>query len=122
MPLAFLAAILSRVRSSVTSCSNCAKDSRLLSKSHSVEVVLLNCWVINTKLTPLQSNELGKVCEAADESVDFVDHQDVDPPGLDVFEQAPKGQSFHLADRIIDIVVAGPDYGPAPKALADLRV
>lgn len=37
-------------------------------------------------LTPLQSNELGKVCEAADESVDFAYHQDVDLPGLDVFE------------------------------------
>ena len=51
MPLALLAAILSRMRSLVTSRSNCAKDSSTLSISRPIDVVVLNCWVTETKDT-----------------------------------------------------------------------
>ena len=40
----------------VTSRSNCAKDSRMLSVSRPMEVVVLNCWVTETNDTPLRSN------------------------------------------------------------------
>ena len=56
MPLRFDAVILSRMRSPVTSRSNCAKDSRTLSISLPMDVVVLNCWVTETKDTPARSN------------------------------------------------------------------
>ena len=56
MPLALLAAILSRMRSPVTSRSNCAKDSRMFKVRRPIDVVVLNCCVTDTKLTPLRSN------------------------------------------------------------------
>ena len=55
MPLRLLAAILSRMRSPVTSRSNWAKDSRMLSINRPIEVVVLNCWVTETKDTPWRS-------------------------------------------------------------------
>ena len=45
MPWPLLAAILSRMRSPVTSRSNCANDSRMLSVSRPIDVVVLNCCV-----------------------------------------------------------------------------
>ena len=51
MPLAFDAAILSRMRSAVTSRSNWAKDNSMLRVSRPIEVVVLNDWVTETKLT-----------------------------------------------------------------------
>src|SRR5260370_26552165 len=47
-PLRLDAAILSRIRSEVTSRSNCAKDKSTLSVSRPIEVVVLNCWVTET--------------------------------------------------------------------------
>ncbi|MCY1372172.1 hypothetical protein D9M69_593580 [compost metagenome] len=47
---------MSRMRSPVTSRSNWAKDSRTLSISRPIEVVVLNCWVTDTKDTPWRSN------------------------------------------------------------------
>jgi hypothetical protein len=45
MPFFFEAAILSRMRSPVTSRSNWAKDNRTLRVSRPIEVVVLNCCV-----------------------------------------------------------------------------
>ena len=56
MPLRFEAAILSRIRSPVTSRSNWAKDSRTLSVNRPIDVVVLNCWVTATNETPRPSN------------------------------------------------------------------
>ncbi|NKA06667.1 hypothetical protein GO303_05031 [Ralstonia solanacearum] len=56
MPLRLLAAILSRMRSPVTSRSNCAKDSSTFSISRPIDVVVLNCWVTDTKDTSWRSN------------------------------------------------------------------
>ena len=51
-----LALNLSRIRSAVTSRSNWAKDSRTLSVSRPMDVVVLNDWVTETKVTSLRSN------------------------------------------------------------------
>src|SRR6266446_4437600 len=48
-PLRLEAAILSRMRSEVTSRSNWANDSSTFSVSRPIEVVVLNCWVTDTK-------------------------------------------------------------------------
>ena len=48
MPLRLEAAILSRTRSPITSCSNWAKDSSTLSVSRPMLEVVLNDWVIET--------------------------------------------------------------------------
>ena len=56
MPFRLLAAILSRMRSPVTSRSNWAKDSRMFSIKRHIDVVVLNCWVTETKDTPCRSN------------------------------------------------------------------
>src|SRR5438067_1313324 len=51
MPFFFEAAILSRIRSPVTSRSNWAKDSSTLSVRRPIELVVLNCWVTETNDT-----------------------------------------------------------------------
>ena len=56
MPLAREALILSRMRSAVTSRSNWAKLSTMLRVSLPIEVVVLNDWVTETKVTPDRSN------------------------------------------------------------------
>jgi hypothetical protein len=55
MPFRRLAAILSRMRSPVTSRSNCAKLRRMFRVSRPIDVVVLNDCVIETKVTPLRS-------------------------------------------------------------------
>ena len=39
---------LSRMRSPMTSRSNCAKDNKTFRVKRPIEVVVLNCWVTNT--------------------------------------------------------------------------
>ena len=56
MPFLFEAAILSLMRSAVTSRSNCAKDNSTLRVNRPMEVVVLNCWVTETKETSRLSN------------------------------------------------------------------
>jgi hypothetical protein len=65
MPLALEAAILSRMRSPVTSRSNWANESRTLSMSRPIESVVLNDWVTDTKLVPA----LSKVSMIREKSV-----------------------------------------------------
>jgi hypothetical protein len=110
IPLALLAAILSRMRSPVTSRSNWAKDSRTLSISRPIEVVVLNCWVTETNdtLLPLEDfDQPGEVGQAAGQAVDLVDHHDVDLAGLDVGHQALQSGPIHIAagEAGIDVVV-----------------
>ena len=63
MPLALEAAILSRMRSAVTSRSNWAKDSSTFSVSRPMQVVVLKAWVIETKETPAAS-KIARRCWA----------------------------------------------------------
>ena len=51
MPFFFEAAILSRMRSPVTSRSNWANDRRTFNVSRPMLVVVLNAWVTETKDT-----------------------------------------------------------------------
>jgi hypothetical protein len=51
MPFLFEAAILSRIRSPVTSRSNWAKDRRTFKVNRPMLVVVLNAWVTETKDT-----------------------------------------------------------------------
>ena len=84
MPFFFEAAILSRMRSPVTSRSNWAKDSRMFRVSRPMELVVLNCWVTETKETPSlieDFHDLGEVGERARQSVDLIDHDHVDLAG-----------------------------------------
>src|SRR6516164_6226405 len=55
-PLRLDAAILSRMRSDVTSRSNWAKDSSTFRVKRPIDVVVLNCWVTETKETSWASN------------------------------------------------------------------
>src|SRR4029450_4635108 len=66
-PLRLEAPILSRMRSEVTSRSNWAKDSKTLSVSLPIEVVVLNCWVTETKDTPWASNSSPSLAKSAKE-------------------------------------------------------
>src|SRR5947208_12058483 len=56
IPFFFEAAILSRMRSPMTSRSNCAKDNRTLRVKRPIEVVVLNCCVTETKQAPCWDN------------------------------------------------------------------
>ena len=55
MPFFLEAAILSRIRSPVTSRSNWANDRRMLSVRRPIDDVVLNCWVTDTKETACRS-------------------------------------------------------------------
>ena len=81
------AANLSRMRSPMTSRSNCAKESRMLRVSRPIEVVVLKCCVTLTKVTLWRSNTSTSFAKSVSErlrAVDLVDDDDVDQPGLDV--------------------------------------
>ena len=60
---------MSRMRSEVTSRSNWAKDSRTLSVSRPIEVVVLNCWVTETNDTRWASNSSTSLAKSARERV-----------------------------------------------------
>src|SRR5215469_12551414 len=92
MPLRFEAAILSRMRSPVTSLSNWAKESRTLSVRRPIEVVVLNCWVTATKETPWASKISTILAKSARErvTVDLVGHHNIYMSRADVGEQTPQ--------------------------------
>src|SRR6202030_3148859 len=69
IPFFFEAAILSRMRSKVTSRSNWAKDNRTLRVNRPIEVVVLNCCVTETKDTPLASRISTILAKSASERV-----------------------------------------------------
>src|SRR6266446_7396571 len=68
-PLRLEAAILSRMRSEVTSRSNWANDSSTFSVSRPIEVVVLNCWVTDTKDTLCRSNNSTSLAKSASDRV-----------------------------------------------------
>ena len=68
-PLRLEAAILSRMRSEVTSRSNWANDSRTFNVSRPMDVVVLNCWVTDTNDTPWVSNSSTSLAKSARERV-----------------------------------------------------
>src|SRR5580693_1904494 len=68
-PFRLEAAILSRMRSEVTSLSNWANDRSTLSVSRPIEVVVLNCWVTETNDTPWASNNSTSLAKSANDRV-----------------------------------------------------
>ena len=84
-------------------------------------VVVLNCWVTETKVTSCCSNastSLAKSIRRAAEPVDLVDDDDVDQPGLDVAQQALQRRPLQRAARDAAIVVLVGQRDPALGALA----
>ena len=69
MPFFLEAAILSRIRSAVTSRSNLAKESRTFSVSRPMLEAVLNCWVTETKDAPVASNRSTSRATSASERV-----------------------------------------------------
>ena len=121
MPFCLEAAILSRIRSPVTSRSNWAKDSRTLSVRRPIEVVVLNCWVTATKETPRASNTstiLAKSVERAGQAVDLVDHHDIDQALIDISQQTLQRRSLHRPAGQTAIVISGLDQAPSFTGLA----
>ena len=122
MPFCFEAAILSRMRSPVTSRSNWAKESSTLSVSRPIEVVVLNCCVTETNDTPLASKAstiLAKSLSERVKPVDLVDDDRVDPPGVDIGEQALEGRAFQRAARDAAVIVHLRQGHPAGALLAE---
>ena len=121
MPFALEAAILSRMRSAVTSRSNCAKESSTFSVSRPIEEVVLKAWVTETKETPAASkivDDAGEVGERAGQPIDLVDDHDIDRAGLHIGEQPPQAGAVHRAAGEAAIVVAAGQGGPALVLLA----
>ena len=121
MPFFFEAAILSRIRSPVTSRSNWAKDSSTLRVNRPMLVVVLNAWVTETNETPCcveQFDQLGEVGERAGQPIDLVDDDDVDPSRRDVVEQLLQGRPLHRPAGKAAVVVAVADQPPAFMGLA----
>ena len=121
MPLRREAANLSRMRSPITSRSNWAKDSRILSVSRPIEVVVLNDWVTLTKVTLLRSNtstSLAKSIKRPAQAVDLVDHHDVDLVRLDIGQQALEGRTLQRGARDAAVIVAVGHQKPAFGLLA----
>ena len=93
----------------------------MLSVSRPIEVVVLNDWVTETKVTPARSNdldELREVHQRARQPVDLVDHDDVDQPLLDVGEQPLQRRPLQRAAGEAAVVVGLADQRPALGALA----
>src|SRR5437762_11634871 len=121
MPFFFEAAILSRIRSPVTSRSNWANDNSTLSVNRPIELVVLNCWVTETNDTPWVSKISTSRAKSASERVsrvDLVDDDDIDPASLDVGEQSLECTPLDVVTREPAIVVAGSGHYPALVALA----
>ena len=97
IPFFFEAAILSRMRSPMTSRSNCARIQTSRVK-RPIEVVVLNCCVTETKdaLSRIEDlDDLGKIGERAGQPVDLVDDDGIDPPRRDVREQLLQSGPIH---------------------------
>ena len=121
MPFFLEAAILSRIRSPVTSRSNWAKERSTFRVSRPMEVVVLNCWVTETKETPHcveQFDDPGEVGEGAGQAVDLVDHHGLDPALPGGSQEAGEGRALHGPARIAAVVEPLGDQMPALMPLA----
>src|SRR5271165_1271649 len=122
MPFFFEAAILSRIRSPVTSRSNWAKDRSTFRVSRPMEVVVLNCWVTDTKLMSCLSKVstiFGKVSQLSRQPVYLVDNDGIDSFGGNVLKQAFKCRPFHVSAGEAAVVVFRGNRLPALMALAE---
>jgi hypothetical protein len=66
----------------------------------------------------LASDQLGEVRERAGQTVDLVDHDDIDPAVADVCQQPLQGGALGRAAGIAAVVVTGADQGLRIEASA----
>ena len=120
MPLRFEAAILSRIRSPVTSRSNWANDSRTLSVNRPIDVFVLNCSVTATNETHGRRifQPSWRSQTRIGETINLVHHDDVDQLLADVLKQALQGRAFHRPAGKAPIVVMNLDELPTLALLA----
>ena len=88
----------------------------MLSVSRPIEVVVLNDWVTETKVTPERSKtstSFEKSISERRQPVDLVDHDDVDQPLLDVGEQLLQRRPLQGAAGEAAVVVGVADQRPA---------
>ena len=84
-------------------------------------MVVLNCWVTETKETVLSIKNLhkpGKIRQRPGQPVDLVDDDRVDPPDLDIGEQALQRRALQGGAGDTAIVVTGGQHDPALVLLA----
>src|SRR5205085_399344 len=109
MPFFFEAAILSRIRSPVTSRSNWANDNSTLSvrRPHRAgRVELLGHRDERHSLGIEKLDEPGKIGERPRQPVDLVDNDNVEPAGPDIGEQLLQRRPLHGATREPAIIIA----------------
>jgi hypothetical protein len=115
-PFFFDAATLSRTLSLMTSRSNWAKDKRTFSVSRPMLVVVLNCWMIETKETTAavkDLDELGKIGERPGQPVDLVNDNDIDLACLDIGDEPFEGRPLHRAPGISAVIIERWQHRPA---------
>src|SRR5271168_1377031 len=113
MPFFFEAAILSRIRSPVTSRSNWAKDNRTFSVNRPMLVERLGHRDEGDLMRIEEFDQLGEVGEQAGQPVDLVDDDHVDSARANVIQQLLERWPVHRAAGIAAVVVAVPDQPPA---------
>src|SRR3984957_1446032 len=119
IPFFFEAAILSRMRSPMTSRSNCAKDNRTFRVKRPIEVVVLNCCVTDTKDAPLVSRISTILAKSASERVSrLVDDHRVDPSRRDVLKQLLQSGPIHRRAGEPTVIISRPQADPAFMPLA----
>ena len=87
-----------------------------------IDVVVLNCWVTETKDTfPLSKifHDLGEVTERACQSIHLVDDHGVDPMALDIRKNPLQGGSFKGAAGDAAVIVHLGQRGPALVLLTE---
>src|SRR5262245_16005072 len=120
MPLALDAAILSRMRSPAISRSNWAKESSMLRVRRPIEVVVLNCWVTDTKEASWASSTSTILAKSASDRVSRSTLYDnyLNLAGLDIGEKPLQSRPLHRAARQASIVVHFRERNPSGMTLA----
>src|ERR1700736_576738 len=121
IPFFFEAAILSRMRSPMTSRSNCAKDNRTLrvKRPHrGRRIELLRHRNEGRALGVEDLDDLGKIGERAGQPVDLVDNHRVDPTRRDVGKQLLQSRPIHRRAGEPAVIINRPQADPAFMPLA----
>src|SRR5437879_4018685 len=121
IPFFFEAAILSRMRSPMTSRSNCAKDKQNIQgqaphRGRCVELLRYGNEGRSPRIEDL--DDLGKIGERAGQPVDLVDDHRIDAPRRDVGEQPLQSGPIHCRAGEPAIVIRRAQADPAFVPLA----
>ena len=85
-----------------------------------MEVVVLNCWVTETKLTSgcRMTHDLGEVGQRSGQPVDLIDHHGIDLLRRNICQQLLQSGPLHVSAREAAVVVLGRDHLPSFMFLA----